>query len=59
VSSKIGDFAKPGAPDFCPAKQALLPSDRACFAGRKYGDAGFGKSPIFEGSCVKIESYGD
>ena len=52
VNSKIGNFANPGAPDLRPAKQALSEGNRADAAGRKCGDAGEGKNPSFEFSCV-------
>jgi len=52
VNSKIGIFANLGAPDFCPAKQALSEGNRADAAGQKYGDAEEGKNPSFEFTCV-------
>jgi hypothetical protein len=50
--SKIGNFAKPGAPDFCLSKQAIYEGDMIDAEERKYGDAGAGKNPIFELRCV-------
>ena len=52
MNSKLGFLPSPSSPHLRPAASALLPSDRACFAGRKSGAPGLAKFPIFEFTCV-------